>query len=553
MKVLYQILVCCAIIVSTFVLKKHPADKPKINNEWITFESANQKSAINLLQDKTALKLSVNDEMHLLSSKNDALGYRHFRFQQTYKDVPIEGAVYLMHEKNNQVKNANGKLVRNLNLNTTPAICKSEALEIALSHVDATLYAWNHPMYENLKKQIENCIDATFYPAGELVIIDLGFGIEAANYRLAYKFDIYSVEPLKRSWAYIDAQNGQYLSTMEKIQSCIFKVDSETSNSSNNTIFKTCEANHNHSLQNNTKEHFKLPQTNDTAIFAQNSFSNNDQLFTNDPVANKVHWATQKTFEYFWKVHQRNGLDGEGMPLYNWVHYDENFNNAFWNGHWISYGDGDNTTFSSFTSPDAVAHEIAHGITDFSADLIRLNESGVLNESFSDIFAEIAEHYMQGKNDWLLGADFTLGLRKSGLRNMRMPKDPNALIQQPDTYLGDFWYTGSGDNGGVHYNSGVQNYWFYLLAEGGYGINDRGKTYKVKAIGMEKAANIVYRNLTVYLTPTSQYTDARKGAIQSAIDLYGVNSNEVQQVKAAWCAVGVGTCGFWPFNFLASL
>jgi len=120
-------------------------------------------------------------------------------------------------------------------------------------------------------------------------------------------------------------------------------------------------------------------------------------------------------------------------------------------------------------------------------------------------------------------------------------QNPNAK-NHPDTYKGDFWFEGLGDYGGVHINSGVQNYWFYLLSQGGNGINDNGDSFSVNGIGMQKAAKIAYRNLTVYLVSGSQYADAREGAIKAATDLYGANSNEVQQVKNAWCAVGVGSC-----------
>ncbi|MEO0341397.1 MAG: M4 family metallopeptidase, partial [Bacteroidota bacterium] len=102
-----------------------------------------------------------------------------------------------------------------------------------------------------------------------------------------------------------------------------------------------------------------------------------------------------------------------------------------------------------------------------------------------------------------------------------------------------YWYTGLFDNGGVHINSGVQNKWFYLLSAGGSGINDHGRSYTVQGIGIEKAADIAFRNLTVYLSPFSEYREAREGAILAATDLFGENSQEVLSTIAAWEAVGV--------------
>ena len=546
MKALLCTLICCLIITSVYTQNNQADNSPKTNNEWTSFKVANQKSAVNLMQDKTTLKLAKDDQLILSSIQDDALGFRHYRYQQTYKDIPIEGAIYLMHEKNNRVQHANGKLVRKLNMNITPSISETAALQSALQHINATLYAWDDPTHENLKKQIESCEDATFYPSGELVIIDPKFSNKTEQYRLAYKFDVYAVEPLTRSIVYIDAQNSSIIDTVEKIHDCTNVNASGTTNYSGNQSFTACQENDGtHILKNNTGGGMQVFNSNNTNGNPQLPFTDSDNFFDDDPAANEVHWATEKTYNYFFQTHNRNSLDNNNMPLYSWIHYRENLNNAFWNGSWMTYGDGDNQRFSSLTSPDVVAHEMTHGVTDFSADLVYRAESGALNESFSDIFGEVAENYMRGSNDWLIGGDFTVKPGKNCLRNMSNPNDPNAIAQQPDTYQGDFWRTITenchifNDHCGVHYNSGVQNYWFYLLSEGGSGINDDDEEYLVSGIGMDKAAAIAYRNLTVYLTSDSQYADAREGAIQAAIDLYP-NSNEVEQVRAAWCAVGVG-------------
>jgi len=205
----------------------------------------------------------------------------------------------------------------------------------------------------------------------------------------------------------------------------------------------------------------------------------------------------------------------------------------------MTYGDGDGVNFTPLVCLDVVGHEITHGVTQYSANLRYLGESGALNESFSDIFGNEVEFAKEGvpgsgTGNWRMGEDITpSGL---GIRNMQNPNEFN----DPDTYLGTYWVTtGSGDAGGVHTNSGVQNFWFYLLCEGGSGTNDHGNAYNVSAIGFTKAAAIAYRNLTVYLTPSSNYYAARVGAINSAIDLYGAGSPEVQAVMDAWDAVGV--------------
>ncbi len=545
MKYVIKTLLCLLIISQLYAQDDPPKDKTKSTN-WLTLKAADQAPASNLATNKAALYLDTDDELTLFSTNDDALGYRHYRYQQSYKGIPVEGAIYLMHEKNNRVQHANGKLVHDLDLSTSPALSEASALQAALAHVDATLYAWDEPTHERSLKEVKKRTDATFYPSGDLVILDPDFKQKAANHRLAYKFDIYAVEPLTRQVVYVDAINGTVLKTLEKIHDCTDTPASGTTNYSGNRSHTACQAGGTYTLKNSIGGGMQVYNANNTTGNPQIPFTDPDGFFEADPTANEVHWATEKTYEYFLNTHGRNSLDDNGMALFSWIHFRTNYNNAFWNGSWMTYGDGDNNTFSALTAPDVVAHEMAHGVTDFSADLIYSYESGALNESFSDIFGEVAENYMRGTNDWRMGADFTVRPGKTSLRNMSNPNDPNALTQQPDTYLGDFWYSGSGDNGGVHFNSGVQNFWFYLLSEGGSGTNDNGDDYTVNAIGMTKAAAIAYRNLTVYLSQNSQYADARTGAILAATDLYGAGSDEVAQVTAAWCAVGVGGCNTPP-------
>ncbi|MFT4522847.1 MAG: gliding motility-associated-like protein, partial [Bacteroidia bacterium] len=181
-------------------------------------------------------------------------------------------------------------------------------------------------------------------------------------------------------------------------------------------------------------------------------------------------------------------------------------------------------------------HEVSHAVTTNTAGLIYSYESGALNESFSDIFGNAIEFYADSTQfNWRIGEDIiTSG---NGIRNMANPNTHG----DPDTYKGTYWRTGSGDNGGVHTNSGVQNFWFYLLTEGGSGTNDNGSTYSVDSLGIHKAGQIAYRNLTTYLTRSSNYAEARYYAIQSAVDLYGSCSKEVIATTNAWYAVGVGS------------
>ena len=247
-----------------------------------------------------------------------------------------------------------------------------------------------------------------------------------------------------------------------------------------------------------------------------------------------THWAAEATYDYFLIEHFRNSYDNEGGRLISFAHYDSAWVNAMGGGGFMWFGDGDGSNYSPLVSLDVVGHEFTHSVTQFTADLIYKNESGALNESFSDIFGTAVEFFAEVSNsDWIIGEDFALSMP-----HFRSMKDPNSR-DDPDTYLGDFWYTGTDDNGGVHTNSGVQNFWFYLLSEGGSGVNDNGDAFSVTGIGIEEAAQIAYRNLTVYLMPTSVYQDAKLASINSAIDLFGGNSQQYHSVINAWNAVGI--------------
>ena len=147
-----------------------------------------------------------------------------------------------------------------------------------------------------------------------------------------------------------------------------------------------------------------------------------------------------------------------------------------------------------------------------------------MNESFSDIFGTAIEFFIEGSlsADWLIGEDITL-YSPFVIRSMQNPN----LAWCPDTYGGLYWDFQSEE---VHTNSGVQNFWFYLLSVGGSGVNDNGDPYSVTGIGIDDAAKIAYRNLTVYLTPTSNYHNSRAGSINAAADLFGVGSQQYLSV-----------------------
>ena len=275
-----------------------------------------------------------------------------------------------------------------------------------------------------------------------------------------------------------------------------------------------------------------------------------------------AHWGMEKTLDFYKETFNRNSYDDKGSIVYQLVNQPADMMlfaslplNAFAAN--ISpfpmiYGMGmisstDNLKSQSMkplVSIDIMAHEFSHLVINQNGHggLTYFGESGALNESFADIMGISVKKYATGKNDWLIGSDVML--YTSCLRSMKNPSV--GLTPQPNTYnSGSYWAdvtddSQNGDHGGVHTNSGVQNFWFYLLSEGGNGKNDINNAYNVKGIGIDKAVQIAYRNLIYYITPEATFEDSRNGSIQAAIDLYGKDSQEHQSVVNAWYAVGVG-------------
>lgn len=256
-----------------------------------------------------------------------------------------------------------------------------------------------------------------------------------------------------------------------------------------------------------------------------------------------AHWGMEKTYDFFSTKLSRDSYDGNGATIKSFVHFDNAMENAFWdpNLQALVFGDGA-STFSALTSIDVAGHEFSHAVVTNTADLVYQGEPGALNESFADIFGTAIEFFAKPATaDWEIGSEITL-VAPGHLRSMSDPN--NGLSPQPDTYGGSHWAdptNNSVDNGGVHINSGVQNYWYYLLANGGSGTNDLGNAFSVTGIGVDDATAIAYRNLSVYLNQNSTFADAATGSLQAAQDLFGNTSAQVTAVQNAWYAVGIGS------------
>jgi len=488
---------------------------------------------------KTNFKFDPNIDFKLIRKEKDKLGHVHYRFQQTYYGNLVEDAIWIAHTNNDRVYSLNGLIFEKFVSPTTAALSEEAALESALSYVGATTYKWEIPAEEQHLKWEAQDQEATYFPKGELVFVSLEHSFTASMYRMAYKFNIYANEPMSRAEIYVDANTGEIIREHEIIHTIDEPGIAHTAYSGERDIIADSFGGeyrlHDMSRGDGVRT-FDL--NNATTYGGAVDFIDDDNDWDNvnpeqDEYATDAHWGAEMTYDYFFLEHGRNSIDNAGFQLNSYVHYGNDFFNAFWDGTRMTYGDGNGGSITPLTSIDIAGHEVAHGLTTFSAGLVYSMESGALNESFSDIFGTMIEHYARpDDNNWLIGEDIGT--------HFRSMSNPNSK-GDPDTYFGDFWAPlGGGDYGGVHTNSGVQNFWFYLLCEGGTGTNDNGDDYDVTALGIEDASAIAFRNLTVYLISSSQFIDARFYAIESAVDLFGGCTTEVEETADAWYAVGVG-------------
>jgi Zn-dependent metalloprotease len=236
------------------------------------------------------------------------------------------------------------------------------------------------------------------------------------------------------------------------------------------------------------------------------------------------------TDDYYLDVHNFDWIAFYPQGMVSSAHLQRNYANAYWNGEQMAYGDGDGVEFRELSGDlDVVGHELSHGVTEATSDLIYQNESGALNEAFSDIMGTSIE-FSYGTGNWTIGED--IDLLSNGFRNMANPNEDGDPSHYADRY------TGTGDNGGVHTNSGIANHWFYLLVNGGQNANPaRATGTNVQDIGLSTAEQIAYLGFTA-LPAGANFCQARASTV-------AVAGSHSANVADAWDEVGVNDalCG----------
>ncbi len=446
--------------------------------------------AVSFLQAFAATELGATgeEELSVLRADRDGVGYVHSRIQQRLNGLPVVGTQVIVHadELTGEVYSVNGRWVTSAGLAAQASMGAIDALEVAAR--DAGIYG-------------------TVLDEPELVYV-LGSDDQAHlawRNRVEYK----SEDGLEIDDLFADAATGDLVARHPRIHRA--------------KTWRTYDANNLSSL----------PGT----LRCTNTQSCSDTIEQN------VHDSTSSIYDYYSTKFGRASWNGSGAVVTSTAHYLSNYVNAFWNGSQLVYGDGNGSQSGPLGNAfDVVAHEFTHAVTQDESGLIYSNESGALNEAWSDIFAAAAEAWADGgvnSNTWKIGEDtWTPATAGDALRYMNNPtQDGSSRDYYPERY------TGTADNGGVHWNSGIANLAFYLAVQGGR--HPRNKTtVTVAAVGLSRAEQIFYRAQTLYLTPSSNFLAARNATGQAAQDLYGTIYRD--RVYTAWCAVGVGACPGTP-------
>jgi len=476
--------------------------------------------------DKYRQAFRVKDpfsEFRVKHELRDKLGKTHVKFQQVYSGVPLWGKELIVHlDAKGSVYLVTGRTEPTPELDTSPVLTADRALQVVIGDAAPREVKANQPP--------------------ELVIhID-----ESGQLRLAYHVE---AKVGWERWQYfVDAKSGAVLEKYndtwyEQVQASGIDLFGQTRDFSawrqGGTYYMIDTSLSMHSADPSLPGN--LGAGNLVVLDAKNQdpealvegyiITSGNPRSGWDKAAVTALYNLRTTCDYYRRTFGRNSIDGRGMNVVGLVHVGSSWENACWDGsaNIVCFGDGGKIFDSLVKALDVAAHELAHGITQYTANLEYKYQSGALNEAFSDIFG-----CMVDRDDWVIGEDVT----KAAPGFLRSLSNPHQGLECLPAHMSEYKNLPlSEDNGGVHTNCGIPSRAAYLLAEG---LSREGLG---SSIGREKTEKIFYRALTNYLTRQSDFLDCRRAAAQAAEDLFGAESPEVKAVEAAWDAVGVTEAG----------
>jgi Zn-dependent metalloprotease len=435
------------------------------------------------LQDVGAVfRMHEQTDLEPVRVRSDDSGQTHVKFQQYLHDLPVVGGELTVHADgvSGRVSAVTGRFVAGEDLASEPEIEGEPALAAALATLPAD--------------------------AVSTAVPDLVYVVTEDSVHLAWQAEVQyeSEHGPERDIVFADARTGAVVARHPQIHHALSR--------------KVYTAKNGQSLPG---QQIADP-ANSSDLSAKDAFNYSGAVYN-----------------FYYDRFGRDSFNGAGATLHSTVHYGQAYDNAFWDGQRMVYGDGSGQYFSSLARDlDIVAHELTHAVTQYEANLVYQNQSGALNEGWSDIMAASLQAHVNGgavsDATWKLAeASWTPGTAGDAMRYMADP------IADGQSY--DYWptrYQGSGDNGGVHLNSGIANLAFKLLVTGG--THPRGKTTNnVAGIGITKASKIFYDALANNLSANATFQDARNATAAAATTIHGAGSAEVAAVHAAWTAVGV--------------
>lgn len=532
------------------------------------------ESLANLKAQSLKLGLSSVDDFQLSGVTTDRFGQTHAHFAQTYQGVPVWGAMAITHRDaaGADVSLTTDGLRKGIRMGVKPTLSASGALSKATQE-----------LAPKGRYSVEPAVKLVVFPQTQLTNRypekpyakqnAADFTEEVVGYKLAYHVHTElenSQDGVKHTDFIVDAHSGEVLKKWNSLQTLATQGTGHSQYSGDVKLDVTQNAQGLYELRDTTRtggEGIRTYDVNHANV--QNGEIPNLVLYTDSDnvwgdgqnyiplgdtqnangqtAAVDAHFGLLATWDYFKKVHGRDGIDGLGTPTYNRVHAGTNYNNAFWSDgcFCMSYGDGSFPApggFRSMAVLDVTGHEMTHGVTSQTASLIYAGESGGLNEATSDIFGTLTEFWVangRGSTIGDSGANWLIGEELSAvpLRVMFRPSLDGVSV--------DAWYPGL-NNIDVHFSSGPMNRAFFFLSQGVQPMvvgTDYSSTYLpegMTGIGNDKAAAIWYRALTTYLYPSANYLAARTASLRAAADLYGTQSNEYRAVQNAFAAINVG-------------
>ncbi|MCB9246889.1 MAG: M4 family metallopeptidase [Flavobacteriales bacterium] len=441
-------------------------------------------------------------QFELLECKEDAIGMSHCRYKQTAHGYDVQHGLILLHLKNGLVQSFNGEIYT---VESEPGIIPdyAEARNKFLQTYPANLERSFPDEADNLKP---------VYCRGD----------EAHAATLCYRFRTATADGSSDDIFFFDIVKNKIV----RLEPQVIHTDSTGSAT---TFFRgrqTIVADHVGANSFRLKENKRPLNTYDAALGKYLTDTDNVWDTKGKEIAGDVHWGMGKLHDFM-------------KQKFNWDSYANrkdsmsavlNFSsggNAFWNlsGNYATFLVNGSASVKPCAALDVVGHEFGHGIADENAGLVYSGESCMLHESFGDITGTLLERYVDStKSNWLLGEEVWNG----GIRNIQNPK----AFKHPMTYLGSGW-------GGCHASGGVQNYWFYLMAMGDTGTNDKGLNYAIQGLGIEKATQIIFRAMFYYVTPNTTYPEMAAHTLKATKDLYGSCGPELKMTWEAWQAVGI--------------